>query len=277
MRFFDSMKQESVLSSITLEQTDQVLIATLSRGKANAMNHEMFCEIAELLDRVESEPQIGALLFASSQRRFFSPGLDIAEVFEYDRDQMTSFFTLFLTTISRLTHVSKPTVVAIGGHAYAGGAILATACDFRVMARGSYGFALNEINLGFAIPGSIHRMVEHAIGGVTARRLFLTGDAVTPDQALQFGIATELVDADDLQPTAMKLATLLADKEPVAYQQIKSDLGNASPKPDRSALENEVIQFVDQWFSPAAEAKKLKLIALMRGRLKKPTERDRGS
>ncbi len=128
---------------ITFERMNRLLRVTLVRGKVNAINHEMLIEINKMLDEADKDPKIEALVFASGSSKFFSPGFDVAEVFSYDQDQMTSFFGTFVEMVNRLVRFSKPTIAGIGGHAYAGGAILALACDFRVMAKGSYGFSLN--------------------------------------------------------------------------------------------------------------------------------------
>ena len=61
---------------------------------------------------------------------------------------MTAFFARFVELFERMRRLPKPVVAAMSGHAYAGGAILALACDVRVMADGA-GFALNEVDLGW--------------------------------------------------------------------------------------------------------------------------------
>ncbi len=248
---------------ITLEQTNQLLLVTLLCGKVNAINHEMLIEINKMLDEADKDPKIEALVFASASPKFFSPGFDVAEVFSYDQDQMTSFFGTFVEMVNRLVRFSKPTIAAIGGHAYAGGAILALACDFRVMAKGSYGFALNEIKLGFAVPASMVRMVENAVGVVHARHLLLLGQPIDPQQAHRIGLAFELVEPDELQSAALNLASQLAEKAPDAYRGIKSALRTSFEHADAPRLQEEVSQFIEHWFSPAAEQQKRKLTESM--------------
>ena len=201
---------------------------------------------------------------SSASPRLFSSGFDVREVFQYDRDEMTSFFSAFVDLIARLIRYPKPTVAAIGGHTYAGGAILALACDFRVMAAGTYRFALNEVNLGFAVPPSMTRMIENTIGTTHTRHLLLSGQPIDPAQARAMGVTThQLVEPEGLRPTAEQLARELAEKAPQAYLAIKQSLRKTAEHPEDPVLRQEVSQFVEHWFSPAAQQLKEKLVQSM--------------
>jgi len=124
----------------------------------------MLAEIGAALSQAQSDVSIGAIVLASASPNFFSAGFDVREVFAYDRDAMTEFFGDFLGLVERVADFPKPVVAAIGGHCFAAGAILVLACDFRVMAAGKYGYALNEINLGLPLPEGIVRLVIAAAG-----------------------------------------------------------------------------------------------------------------
>jgi 3,2-trans-enoyl-CoA isomerase len=115
------------------------------------------------------------LVLASDRPNFFSAGFDVKEVFQYDREAMTSFFGAFMDLHETMFRLPKPVVAALSGHTVAGGAVLALACDIRVMAQGPFRFALNEVNLGIILPPGIVRMAVDAIGIRHARELFLSG------------------------------------------------------------------------------------------------------
>src|SRR5262245_19142922 len=115
---------------ITSEKDGRVAVVTLARGKANALNEPMVDELREAIADVASDDSVRALVLAGSGSRFFSGGFDVAEVFAYDRHRMTEFFGRFIDSYEAIYHLAKPVVAAVTGHAYAGGAVLAVACDF---------------------------------------------------------------------------------------------------------------------------------------------------
>ena len=137
---------------IRTEVADGLLIVTLSRPSANALNAAMVEELHAALARAQ-EPDVRGLVLASDSRKFFCAGFDAKEVFQYDREKMTTYFGSFMDLYQGLFRLLKPTVAALSGHTVVGGSVLALACDIRVMAEGPFRFALNEVNLGgHAVP-----------------------------------------------------------------------------------------------------------------------------
>jgi enoyl-CoA hydratase/carnithine racemase len=166
---------------------------------------------------------------------------------------MAAFFGRFIDLYESLYSFPKPVVAALTGHTFAGGAILAIACDFRIMAEGDFGFALNEINLGLAITPTIRRMLVDAVGVSRGREVLLFGEPLTPVRALEIGLVRELAPAGQVRERAIACAQFLAGKPPAAYREIKRALressGRADPATDRVTLP----QFLDIWFSAEAQ------------------------
>ena len=149
-----------LMQHIQVEREDAAAIVKLARPKANALNQRMVEELATAMEELAACSDVRAVVLGSEQPKFFSSGFDVADVFSFDRAAMHAFFGRFLDVVGRLQAFPKPTVAAVNGHAFAGGAVLALACDFRIMADGPFGFALNEINLGIAVtPRSEERRV----------------------------------------------------------------------------------------------------------------------
>jgi len=242
------------MEHIQSERDDNLLILSLARGKANALNYELVQELYTAVTAAAADDAVRGLVLASGRPRFFSSGFDIREVFAYDRDGMTAFFGRFIDLYESLFRFPKPVVAALSGHTFAGGAILAIACDFRIMAEGDYGFALNEINLGLALSPGIRRMLVDAVGASHAREVMLFGEPLAPARALDIGLVREIAPAEQVRDRAIACARTLAGKPPVAYREIKGSLrgfGSAGEAPsDRTALG----QFIDMWFSPEAQA-----------------------
>ena len=250
------------MTSIRAEKAEGLLIATMARGKANALNAAMVDELNSVLAQSHAH-DVHGLVLASGCPNFFSAGFDVKEVFQYDREAMTSFFGAFMDLYENLFRLPKPVVAAISGHAVAGGAILALACDIRVMAEGPFRFALNEVNLGIVLPPGIVRMAVDALGPRHARELFLGGETLTPSRALEIGLVSELADPDQVLHRAMARARDLAAKPAGAFGAIKQTLievsGHSSAGDDRHQLS----RFIDHWFTPESTERRQALIDSM--------------
>jgi Delta3-Delta2-enoyl-CoA isomerase len=237
------------MEHILSKKDGELAVLVMSRGKANAINSAMMEELFAAVGSAAADPGVRGLVLASDQPRFFSSGFDVREVFHYGREQMAGFFRRFTGLYEALRAMPKPVVGALGGHTFAGGAILALACDLRVMARGDFGFAVNEINLGLALTPEIGRMLMEAVGAGRARELFLSGEPVTPERAWEIGLVHELAAPEQVLERAVARARLLAAKPPVAFAAIKQQLRSlaAGETPDAG-----VEQFLELWFSPEA-------------------------
>jgi enoyl-CoA hydratase/carnithine racemase len=238
---------------IQSERDGDLAILTLSRGKANALNYALVDELYIAVAAAAADGSVRGLVLSSDRPRFFSSGFDIREVFTYDRDGMAAFFGRFIDLYESLYRFPKPVVAALGGHTFAGGAILAIACDFRIMAEGDFGFALNEINLGLALSPTIRRMLADAVGVARGREILLFGDPIAPARALEIGLVRELAPADQVRDRAIACARLLAAKPPAAYREIKRSLRESGGSQDTHTDRTTLSQFLDMWFSAEAQ------------------------
>jgi enoyl-CoA hydratase/carnithine racemase len=210
------------------------------------------------------DPTIRAIVLASASPRFFSGGFDVAEVFGYNREKMGEFFGHFIDLYEGLYRLPKPVVAAIAGHAYAGGAVLGLTADYRVMAEGEYGFALNEINLGVALPPGIIRMAIDAVGYKNACDLLLTGKSISPEESRELGLAATLVKPILMLDGALELARELADKAPGAFARIKTEVRGLADSGRGTTDRRELERFLDSWFSSEAEERKRALAESLR-------------
>src|SRR5262245_41558021 len=139
------------MPSIRSERVAEIAVVHLARNRANALNEELVAELAAALDQAAADAQVRALVLASDAPDMFSAGFDVREVFAYDRPRMSTFFGSFVRSFERLRTLPKPVVCALNGHAFAGGAILALAADFRVMAERAV-VSVNEVDLAVCLP-----------------------------------------------------------------------------------------------------------------------------
>jgi Delta3-Delta2-enoyl-CoA isomerase len=251
------------MEHIQSERHGNLSILTLSRGKANALNYALVDELFGAVTGAAADDSVRGLVLASDRPRFFSSGFDIREVFGYDREGMAAFFGRFIDLYERLYRFPKPVVAALSGHTFAGGAILAIACDFRIMAEGEFGFALNEINLGLALSPTIRRMLADAVGVSRAREVLLFGEPLTPARALEIGLVRELAPAEEVRHRAIACADFLAAKPSTAYREIKRSLREFGGREDTHTDRSTLSQFIDMWFSEEAQGARRAVAAKM--------------
>jgi enoyl-CoA hydratase len=248
----------TAMQHITVTDQEGIRTIALGRGKANAMNGEMLNEIGEAVRSAGGQ----ALVFTSAREKFFSSGFDVQEVFALERPAMEAFFGGFLEIMEAVLRHPRPTVAAVSGHAYAGGAVLAVMCDARVFAEGPFGFALNEVNLGILLPPGILARTVMVAGSAAARDLLHFGQTYSPAQARACGLAHAVAPPDQAPARAAQLAADLAAKPPGAYALVKQAMqrqaGLAGTDRDHLAA------FLDQWFSAECRAAREKLAASLR-------------
>lgn len=137
--------------------------------------------------------------------------------------------------------VPKPVVAAIGGHAIAGGCMLALACDYRVMAPGKARISLNEITFGASIFAISAEQLRFAVGSHNA---LISGSMHDADEALTLGLI------DSASEDFMTPARELAAKPPAAYASMKSLLRKPIVDEYSRREMQSIREFVEIWYSP---------------------------
>ena len=113
----------------------------------------------------------------------------------------------------------KPVIAAVNGPAIAGGMSLATIPDFTLATPESK-FGLNEVRVGF-VPAIGASFLLRQVGEKHTRELLLTGRLLKAQEALQLGLVTQVVAAEELMLTAQALAQTLLMNSPQAMQSVK--------------------------------------------------------
>jgi methylglutaconyl-CoA hydratase len=131
--------------------------------------------------------------------------------------------------LSSLHHSKKPTIAAIQGSAFGGGAGLAAACDIAIAAD-TANFCFSEVKLGL-IPAVISPYVVRAIGKRHASWLFMSAEKFDAKAALNFGLVHQIVPEEELPSHAHLYARNLAALAPLAVSASKALVENVADKP----------------------------------------------
>ena len=237
------------MNYVKCEQENRCLVISMVRGKANPMNPELVHDLAEAFNQAAISGDISSVVVMGGSPGFFSAGFDVKEVFAMDREEMREFFGRFINLYERVLRFEKPVVAAVTGHAFAGGAVLALACDARIFARGKFGFALNELNLGIVLPPGMIRLATGAVGPKVGREIVLGAKTFTPEEALEGGIANSLADAADVRGEAIKLAEQMGEKPPLAYAALKRLFLQAAGHHPTGNDREWLPEFLEYWFA----------------------------
>jgi enoyl-CoA hydratase len=232
-----------------VEWRDGLALVRLTSGKANALNPRSLEAIERALDEATSGGARG--LVVTGYDRFFSAGLDLVGLYGLEREAMDEFMARFDAVMLRVFAFPRPVVAALTGHAVAGGAVLALACDARVMGAGAWRFGLNEIRLGVPFPASALEIVRHAVPGRSVEAVLYGGELFDPPSALREGLLTEVAEGDVIE-AASRLCERLATGPAGPFETIKAALKAPAVERARATLEPLRRAFVDAWYAPEA-------------------------
>lgn len=210
---------------------------TLSRAPVNALSPQLLMDFAALLDRLEADDSVRAVVL-SSAFNVFSAGLDLKEAQNFDLAQEQAIVEGLNVGFLRLFTFAKPVVVAVNGPAIAGGLFFVLAADFRVAgARASFGLA--EIRVGVDFPAGPMEIARAMLDSNALRRMMLTGQPIPVDRAREIGLIDALEDERDaVLPRALAEARKLAALPSIAYAAVKRQIR----EPAVSAIESAIAQ-----------------------------------
>lgn len=205
--------------SITTQQQGNLLIVTLDRPKANAIDSTTSQALYDAFYAFENNPELHVAILTAAGQRFFSAGWDLkaaASGEAIDADHGAGGFAGLTEYFER----TKPIIAAVNGLAVGGGFELALACDLIIAAEHSK-FFLPEAQLGIAPDsGGVFRLTER-LPACVALEVLLTGKQLSAEDALNLGLINQVCSAEQLIPAAMELADKLMLSAPLALRAVK--------------------------------------------------------
>jgi len=203
---------------------DLYTLKLINAESDNSFTTTVMEEYLLAFERIEQHRGNTALLITCDHHKTFSTGINLAWLQDQDKAGRQAFEQAFNRVMCRLASLDVPTVACINGNAYAGGAILAAAADFRLMRADRGRFCLPEVNI--KIPFSpISNDIVHLLPNKQAlKTMMLTGVAYTGEECLARDIVDELHPQTELQQAARAMATTLAAKDRATYTTIRNGM-----------------------------------------------------
>jgi 2-(1,2-epoxy-1,2-dihydrophenyl)acetyl-CoA isomerase len=226
---------------VILENRDAVAYVRLDRPeRRNALTYPMLEELLEVCEHVAEDPSARVVVLTGTGSAFCAGG-DIRHLLEDEgttegerRERLAR-----LHRISWLLHtMGKPTVAAINGPAMAAGLSLAMACDLRIMSASA---TLATAFARLATPGDFGGtwFALHLLGLGRAKALYLLNETITAEQALDWGLVTEVVGPEDFGAAVDEFADRLAAGPVEAFALMKANFAAAVTSPLAEFLDTE--------------------------------------
>ncbi len=242
------------MAQFNLSREGAVVKAAISNPPNGYMDGETEAELGALLDEVEFDDAIRAVVFTGGQEDVFIRHYDVGVLEARSREMAARGLTFdtarpvpespYLTCLRRIETLPKAFVAAINGTAMGGGFELALACDIRLAQNGEYDLGLPEINIGLLPGAGGTQRLARLIGEARALEMTLLGRTIRPVEAATLGIVSACVEGDVVEH-AMEIAAELAAKPPRAFGHIKRLVRAASDRPLEAGLADERTLFCD--------------------------------
>lgn len=229
--------------NISFHTEEHIGILTLNRPhKMNALNGETLNEISSLLDRVEKDESCWGLIITGAGEKAFVAGADISEfVGKSQKKGKELAFTGQESVFDKIENFPKPILAAINGYALGGGLELALACHLRyASSQAKMGFP--EVSLGL-IPGyGGTQRLPALIGKGKAMEMILTGEAVSAEEALRWGLVNKVTETESLLEESKKcLQKMFRNSRHALSKAIRAI--NAYNMPDKKGYRIEIESF----------------------------------
>jgi len=210
--------------TVLYDLKEKIAVLTLNRPtKLNALNYATNELLLKLLNQIEDDDSIRAVILTGAGDRAFSAGGDIHEFSESVKKgpeiAVKEFVRLGQSMTSRMESYTKPIIAAVNGIAFGGGCEITEAVHLAIASEKAL-FAKPEINIGIPPTFGGTQRLPRLAGRKRALELLLTGDTFSPDRALEMGIVNTVVPHEELMTAAFDLANRILRHSPVATARI---------------------------------------------------------
>lgn len=234
------------------EIDNHVAIITINRPPVNPLNSDIFDGFIHLMDELENNEEVRAIIITGSGEKAFVAGADVKEMATKNLVSLNQMNKKSREAFSKIENLNKPVIAAINGLALGGGFELALACDLRICSDKAR-FSFPEVGLGIIPGGGGTQRLQKIVGQGIAKELIYFGDMIDAKKAEQLQLVNKVVEHDRLLDEAIEWAQKLAAKPVVALQMAKLAINHGSNVDLESGLILETTAFSTAFSSEDAK------------------------
>jgi enoyl-CoA hydratase/carnithine racemase len=236
---------------------DGIAVITLNRPEArNALGKDIRAGLFAAWDRFERDPALRVAILTGSGDKAFCAGGDLKEMTEL---QLTVPPRDMFPVPGDNIELTKPTIAAVNGVAFAGGWMIAQACDLCVASTRAQ-FAITEVKVGRSSPWAAPLI--HMIPQRIMMEIVLTGKPLSAQRAYEIGLVNRLAEPDGLMAAALALATEILDGAPLSVMaaremvMLSTEMGRSAALRAARNVSERVYRSEDAQEGPKAFAEK---------------------
>ena len=236
---------------------DGIAVITLNRPEArNALGKDIRAGLFAAWDRFERDPALRVAILTGSGDKAFCAGGDLKEMTEL---QLTVPPRDMFPVPGDNIELTKPTIAAVNGVAFAGGWMIAQACDLCVASTRAQ-FAITEVKVGRSSPWAAPLI--HMIPQRIMMEIVLTGKPLSAQRAYEIGLVNRLAEPDGLMAAALALATEILDGAPLSVMaaremvMLSTEMGRSAALRAARHVSERVYRSEDAQEGPKAFAEK---------------------
>ena len=216
------MGRGRVSDLVLVERDGSAGLQTIDRPeKLNALNDAVRQDLMAAVDELAADDSISVVILHGAGEKAFVAGADVTEFAARTPEQQEEVYR-HRRVYDAVADFPKPFIAAINGLAVGGGLEVALDCDIRICSSDAY-FGLFEPRRGI-MAGYATKHLARVIGLSAASYILLTGDRIEPQQALDWGIVTEMTEPDRLMPRAVEIAQMIAENAPLSVEGSKAEI-----------------------------------------------------
>lgn len=229
---------------ITVEKHGHTALITINHPPANTWDRDSLIGLKQLIEHLNHDDDIYALVVTGQGGKFFSAGADLNLFADGDKARAREMARRFGEAFEALRDFRGVSIAAINGYAMGGGLECALACDLRIAERQAQ-MALPEAAVGLLPCAGGTQHLAWLVGEGWAKRMILCGERIDAETALRIGLVEQVVDSGEARGHALLLAAKVARQSPVAVRTIKPLIQGARERSPSTWLSEERERFID--------------------------------